>query len=87
MNHFFLIKRNKPEIVSALPFVIQRLVPVVGKLMEICRVETEVLILNIYSTEESLNIKTEMFQKLIDHLKTRFVASLYVTTQIRSNDA
>ena len=54
---FFLIKRNKAEIVSALPFVIQRLVPVVGKFMEICRVETEVLILNTYSTEESLNIK------------------------------
>lgn len=84
---FFLIKRNKAEIVSALPFVIQRLVPVVGKFMEICRVETEVLILNTYSTEESLNIKKEMFQKLIDHLKTRFVATLYITTKIRSNDA
>lgn len=85
-NVFVMLKKDNDEIIAGLPFVIQSLVPVIGRFFQICRIETEVIISNSFSFDQNQELKQQFLNELIQFLKNQSVANLYITTKIRSKD-
>jgi hypothetical protein len=85
INIIILLDFDK-NFIAGIPIFVENLIPFVGGLMKIGRIESEVIFVKSVQKEAKISIKESLFKSLISFLKKNNVANLYITSKIRSND-
>lgn len=83
-----MILLNSDEtIIAGVPIFIENLIPVFGRFMKIGRIESEVIFNKSINEEDKILLKEKLYKHIITLLRKNYVANLFITSKIRSNDA